>query len=46
MEDMSILEQKYGGAPICWAITDVIGEFIEDKKGRTFCVSMEEIREK
>ena len=46
IEDMDIPEHKYERAPICWAILDIIQEFIENKKGNTFFISMEEIRNK
>jgi len=44
MSEMSILEQKYKHAPISWAILDVIQDFLEDKKGNSFFVTIEEIK--
>lgn len=46
MEDLSRLEEKYECAPISWAILDIIQEFIANKKGNTFFVTMLEIRNK
>ncbi len=46
MEDFCFLEQKYARAPISWAVLDIIQQFIEDKKGNSFFVTMKEIRNK
>ena len=42
MSDIESLEQKYGKAPVAWAIVDVLEDYIEGMKGAL--VTLDEIK--